>query len=75
MPRIFKKRKGFHSVRKWQLEVSSGSNVSQEPLPSTSSGTSTQVGPRPMRNMSAEKLSNSDFKKMDKQEVRVKNLA
>ena len=81
MPRIFKKRKGFHSVRKWQLEVSSGSNVSQEPLPSTSSGTSTQVGPRPiaeqqtptqtseamtvMRNMSAEKLSNSDFKKMD----------
>ena len=87
MPRIFKKRKGFHGVRKWQLEGPSGSSISQQSLPSTSACTlhaiSSQDGPRPtpesytptrttkeltsMRNMSAEKLSNSDFKKMDNQ--------
>ena len=76
MPRMFKKRKGFHGVRKWQLEEPSGS-----PQPSTSSSidTSVQVGPSReahtpskttkltvMRNMSAEKLAHSDFKKMDK---------
>ena len=78
MPRIFKKRKGFHGVRKWQLEESSGCN--RNPQQSTSSGTSSQddtIRPKPctpsltkkglsaMRNMSSEKLKHSDFKKMD----------
>ena len=63
-------------MRKWQLEEPSGS---PQPSASSSIDTSVQVGPSReshtrskttkltvMRNMSAEKLAHSDFKKMDK---------